>query len=57
MKSLIIASTREGAGKTSLMIGLTRAIEKRFGYVKPLGDRPLYRKKRLWDYDAALLAG
>ena len=54
MKSLIIASTREGAGKTSLMIGLTRAIAKRFGYVKPLGDRPLYRKKRLWDYDAAL---
>ena len=56
MKSLIVASTREGAGKTSLMIGLARAVEKRFGYVKPLGDRPLYRKKRLWDYDAALFS-
>jgi len=55
VKSLIVASTREGAGKTSLLIGLTRALDKRFGYVKPLGDRPLYRKKRLWDHDASLL--
>jgi BioD-like phosphotransacetylase family protein len=56
VKSLIVASTREGAGKTSLSIGLAQAVGKRFGYVKPLGDRPLYRKKRLWDYDAALFS-
>ena len=55
MNSLIIASTREDAGKTSLIIGLATALKKRFGYTKPLGDRFLYRKKRLWDYDAALL--
>ncbi len=55
MKSLIVASTREDAGKTSLIIGLAKALEKRFGYAKPLGDRFLYRKKRLWDYDASLL--
>ena len=55
MKSLIVASTREDAGKTSLIIGLAEALEKSFGYAKPLGDRFLYRKKRLWDYDAALL--
>jgi len=55
VKSLIVASTREDAGKTSLVIGLAKALRKRFGYVKPLGDRFLYRKKRLWDYDAALL--
>ena len=55
MKSLIVASTREDAGKTSLIIGLATALKKRFGYAKPLGDRFLYRKKRLWDYDAALL--
>jgi len=55
VKSLIVASTREDAGKTSLIIGLAKALKKRFGYVKPLGDRFLYRKKRLWDYDAALL--
>ena len=56
MKSLIMASTREGAGKTSVLIGLANALDKRFGYTKPLGDRFLYRKKRLWDRDAALLS-
>ncbi|MGB2982876.1 MAG: DRTGG domain-containing protein [Candidatus Bipolaricaulia bacterium] len=54
MKSLILASTREGAGKTSMAIGLAGAVNRRFGYVKPLGDRFRYRKKRLWDRDAAL---
>jgi BioD-like phosphotransacetylase family protein len=52
---LIIASTRENAGKTSVIVGLAKALGKPFGYLKPLGDRFLYRKKRLWDYDAALL--
>ncbi len=55
MKSLIVASTREDAGKTSTIIALARILGKRFGYLKPLGDRFLYRKKRLWDYDASLL--
>jgi len=55
VKSLIVASTREDAGKTSTIIALARILGKRFGYLKPLGDRFLYRKKRLWDYDAALL--
>jgi BioD-like phosphotransacetylase family protein len=56
VKPLIIASTRRDAGKTSLLVGLAAALEKRIGYIKPLGDRFLYRKKRLWDYDAALFA-
>ncbi len=56
MRRLVVASTREGAGKTSLIVGLGKATGKSFGYVKPFGDRLLYRKKRLWDYDAALLA-
>jgi len=54
VKSLIVASTREAAGKTSVLIGLSQVLGKRFGYVKPFGDRPLYRKKRLWDLDAAV---
>jgi len=55
VKSLIVASTREDAGKTSTIIALARILNKRFGYLKPLGDRFLYRKKRLWDYDASLM--
>jgi BioD-like phosphotransacetylase family protein len=56
MRRLVIASTRGDAGKTSLVVGLGRAAGKSFGYVKPFGDRLLYRKKRLWDYDSALVA-
>jgi len=55
MHRLIIASLRKGAGKTSIIVGLGRAMGKKIGYLKPFGDRLLYRKKRLWDYDAALV--
>jgi len=43
------------AGKTSIIIGLAKALNKKVGYIKPFGDRLLYRKKRLWDYDTALI--
>ncbi len=55
MKTLIIGSICEGAGKTSFIVGLARAIGGQFGYLKPFGDRLIYRKKRLWDYDSALI--
>jgi hypothetical protein len=55
MHSIIVASTRRSAGKTSLIIGLATALGIGIGYAKPFGDRLLYRKKRLWDYDAALV--
>jgi uncharacterized protein len=56
MSTVVVGSTRPGAGKTSLVLGLTRAIGKACGYIKPLGDRLMYKKKRLWDYDAAVAA-
>ncbi|OPY14552.1 MAG: Phosphate acetyltransferase [Syntrophus sp. PtaB.Bin138] len=55
MDKFVITSMRQSAGKTSLIIGLTRALNKKMGYLKPFGARLLYRKKRLWDYDAALM--
>lgn len=55
MKRLIVASMRKGAGKTSFIVGLGKAFGKPLGYIKPFGDRLLYRKKRLWDYDSALM--
>lgn len=55
MKRLIVASMRKGAGKTSVIVGVGRALGKPLGYIKPFGDRLLYRKKRLWDYDSALM--
>ena len=55
MEKVIVASMRESAGKTGVILGLSKALGKKIGYLKPFGDRLLYRKKRLWDYDAALI--
>jgi BioD-like phosphotransacetylase family protein len=55
MKTIIVGSVNPNAGKTSFIIGLAKALDKKFGYLKPFGDNLVYRKKRLWDYDAALI--
>lgn len=55
MYKLVITSMHPNAGKTSIIIGLAKALHKKIGYIKPFGDRLLYRKKRLWDYDTALI--
>lgn len=56
MDRLVVTSMRQGAGKTSVIIGLARAFNKNTGYMKPFGERLIYKKKQLWDYDAALIA-
>jgi uncharacterized protein len=55
MKNIIIGSVSQDAGKTSFVVGLGKALGKKFFYLKPFGDRLIYRKKRLWDYDSALI--
>jgi BioD-like phosphotransacetylase family protein len=55
MEKLIIASMRPNAGKTSILIGLAKALGKKSGYIKPFGDRMIYKKKRTWDYDSSLV--
>jgi uncharacterized protein len=55
MKNIIVGSVSENAGKTSFIVGLGKTSGKKFGYLKPFGDRLIYRKKRLWDYDSALV--
>jgi hypothetical protein len=56
MDKVIIASMRKSAGKTSVIVGIAAALNKKMAYLKPFGDRMLYRKKRLWDYDSSLMA-
>jgi hypothetical protein len=56
MDKLVVTSMRQSAGKTSVIIGLAKALNKKSGYMKPFGERLIYRKKKLWDYDAALIA-
>lgn len=55
MKKIVIASMREGAGKTSMIAGITAAARKKFGYIKPLGDRLVYKRKKNVDHDAMVL--
>ena len=55
MDKVIIASMRKSAGKTSAIVGIAAAAKKKFAYIKPFGERMLYRKKRLWDYDSSLI--
>ena len=55
MSRIVFGSMQRGAGKTSVMAGLAANIGKDFGYLKPFGDRLIYFKKRLWDYDSALM--
>jgi uncharacterized protein len=55
MKTLVIGSSSKSSGKTGVILGLHEALGKKAGYMKPIGDRLIYQKKRLWDYDSALL--
>jgi uncharacterized protein len=55
MKKILIASTREGAGKTSIIAGISTAVQKKYGYIKPLGDRLVYKRKKNVDHDAMVL--
>lgn len=56
MKKYVVTSMRPSAGKTSFIIGLAKALGGKIGYIKPFGERFLYFRKKLWDYDAALMA-
>jgi hypothetical protein len=53
--TFVVTSLRPSAGKTSIIIGITKVLKRKIGYIKPFGERFLYRKKRMWDYDAALI--
>jgi len=55
MTRYVVASYTRNAGKTSIIVGLGASMEGRFSYLKPLGDRLLYKKKNVWDHDAALV--
>ena len=42
MDKFVVTSLRQGAGKTSIIIGLAKALNRKIGYIKPLGERLLY---------------
>jgi hypothetical protein len=55
MNRLVVASMGPSAGKTMVIVGMAKALKAEVGYMKPFGERLVYLKKRLWDYDAALM--
>ena len=55
MNTYLIASMHENAGKTSFIVGLAEARKKKYGYLKPFGDRLIYQRKKNWDYDASMI--
>lgn len=55
MKSAVFASIREGSGKTSILIGIMAALKNKYGYIKPIGDRLIYKRKKNRDYDSNLV--
>lgn len=55
MKKILIASLKESAGKTSVIVGMLAAVNQHYGYIKPFGDRLIYKRKRNWDYDSNLI--
>ena len=56
MSRILIASVRRDIGKTSLIVGLGRALKGDFAYMKPFGDRLTYKGKQLWDHDSKLMS-
>lgn len=56
MDKFVISSMRKNYGKTSVIVGMAEAMGKKIGYMKPLGDRLIYKKKIAWDYDTALMS-
>jgi hypothetical protein len=55
MEKVVVTSMRESAGKTTAIIGIAKALNLKFGYMKPFGERLVYQRKTLWDYDASLI--
>ncbi len=56
MQKIMLSSMRSDAGKTSIIAGIISSMKnKKFAYIKPLGDRLIYRRKKSWDYDASLI--
>jgi hypothetical protein len=54
-KTVVVTSTRTSAGKTTVGLGAALAAQgTKIGYLKPFGDRLVYKKKHLLDADAVL---
>ena len=54
MKSILFASLDKNSGKTTVELAIAMASGKKIGYMKPFGDNPIYKEKKVVDHDAML---
>lgn len=54
MKNLLISSTKKSAGKTALGLGICLNSKEKIGYFKPLSDKIVVKKERIYDEDSQL---
>ena len=54
MKNLLISSTKKNAGKTALGLGICLNSKEKIGYFKPLSDKIVVKKERIYDEDSQL---
>ncbi len=54
-KRFLFLSLKNNVGKTTSILSMAKILGKPCSYYKPIGDRLLYKKKRLWDYDASVV--
>ncbi len=54
IKNVMISSLNEKSGKTTVAIAIAKLSNKKIGYMKPIGDNPIYKEKKVFDYDAIL---
>lgn len=53
-KNIIISSLDEKSGKTTVALAIAKLSNMKVGYMKPIGDNPIYKEKRVEDYDAII---
>lgn len=54
MKNLLVSSTKKNAGKTALGLGICLNSKRDMGYFKPLSDKIVVKKERIYDEDSQL---
>ncbi|MBC7081083.1 MAG: AAA family ATPase [Thermoplasmatales archaeon] len=54
MKKIVISSLDKKSGKSVVEIAMGKSLNKKIGYMKPIGSNPVHRGKKIVDYDTLL---
>ncbi|MEM1513863.1 MAG: DRTGG domain-containing protein [Candidatus Thermoplasmatota archaeon] len=54
MKKIVISSLDKKSGKSVVEIAIGKCVNKKIGYMKPIGSNPVHKEKKIVDYDTLL---